>query len=248
MSLISLKNVSFKYENTLVLNNVNFEIDKGDYVTIIGPNGGGKTTLLKLILGFIKPSEGEIKINVEKKRIGYVPQKAVNFDHNFPASVNEVVSMGRIANRGLINMLNKEDYDKVESSLKFVEMWEKREEKIGELSGGQQQRVFIAKALCSNPEILILDEPTTGIDSNSRDNFYKLLKELNKKGITLVLVSHDISAIVKDVNKVFCVNQKVNVHNDIKELESKENKFLCAYPENIEYIGEHHLKVKKWLI
>jgi len=238
--LISLKNVSFKYENTLILNNVNFEIEKGDYVTIIGPNGGGKTTLLKLILGFIKPYEGEIKIPIEKKKIGYVPQKAVNFDQNFPATVSEVVAMGRIANKGLIKMLNKEDYDKIETALKFVEMWDKKDEKIGELSGGQQQRVFIARALCSEPEILILDEPTTGIDSKSRDNFYNLLRELNKKGITLILVSHDVSAIVKDVNKVFCVNQNVNVHNDMNALNNKENKFLCAYPHNIKFVGHKH--------
>jgi len=238
--LISLKNVNFKYENTLILNNVNFEIEKGDYVTIIGPNGGGKTTLLKLILGFIKPYEGEIKISIEKKKIGYVPQKAVNFDQNFPATVSEVVAMGRIANKGLIKMLNKEDYDKIETALKFVEMWDKKDEKIGELSGGQQQRVFIARALCSDPEILILDEPTTGIDSNSRNNFYNLLRELNKKGITLILVSHDVSAIVKDVNKVFCVNQNVNVHNDMNALNNKENKFLCAYPHNIKFVGHKH--------
>lgn len=240
MNLISLENVSFKYENTLVLSKVNFEIKKGDYVTFIGPNGGGKTTLLKLILGFIKPFEGEIKVNIEKKKIGYVPQKAVNFDQNFPATVSEVVAMGRIANKGLIKMLNKDDYDKIESALKFVEMWDKREEKIGELSGGQQQRVFIARALCSEPEILILDEPTTGIDSNSRNNFYTLLKELNKKGITLILVSHDVSAVVKDITRIICINQTVNCHNDINELNKKENKFLCAYPHNIKFVGHKH--------
>jgi zinc transport system ATP-binding protein len=240
--LISFENVDFKYENTLVLSKVNFEINEGDYVTFIGPNGGGKTTLLKLILGFIKPLNGKIKLNVEKKRIGYVPQKAVNFDSNFPASVYEIVSMGRIARKGFFKMLNKKDYEKIEEALKFVEMWEYKNEKIGELSGGQQQRVFIAKALCSEPEILILDEPTTGIDKKSQNNFYKILKELNKKEITLILVSHDISAIVNDVNRVFCINQKVNVHNDVNELEKKENKFLCAYPRNVKYIGEHHLR------
>lgn len=240
MNLISLKNVDFKYENTLVLSKVNFEINRGDYVTFIGPNGGGKTTLLKLILGFIKPLNGEVELKVKKKRIGYIPQKAVNFDSNFPASVHEVVSMGRIASKGFFNLLNQKDYEKIEEALKFVEMWEQKNEKIGELSGGQQQRVFIAKALCSEPEILILDEPTTGIDKKSRENFYEMLKKLNKNGMTLILVSHDISAIVNDVNKVFCVNQKVNVHDDISELERKENKFLCAYPENVKFIAHEH--------
>ncbi len=243
--LISLKNVDFKYENTLVLKNINFEINKGDYVTFIGPNGGGKTTLLKLILDFIKPLKGEIKINVEKKKIGYVPQKAINFDMNFPANVFEIVSMGRIANKGLFKMLDKKDYEKIEEALQFVKMWEHRNDKIGELSGGQQQRIFIAKALCSEPEILILDEPTTGIDIESRNKFYEMLKKLNEKQITLILVSHDISAIINDVNKVFCINQKINVHEDISELERKEKKFLCAYPSNVKYIGEHHLRNKK---
>ena len=120
--LISFKDVNFKYENTLVLSKVNFEISKGDYITFIGPNGGGKTTLIKLILDFIKPSKGKIKINVDKKRIGYVPQKAVNFDSNFPASVYEIVSMGRIANKGFFKMLNENDYEKIKEALNFVEM------------------------------------------------------------------------------------------------------------------------------
>jgi zinc transport system ATP-binding protein len=242
MNLISLENISFKYEKTLVLSKVNFEINKGDYVTFIGPNGGGKTTLLKLILGFIKPLNGKLKLNVQKKRIGYIPQKAINFDLNFPANVYEIVSMGRIASKGFFQILDKKDYEKIEEALKYVEMWKHKEDKIGELSGGQQQRVFIAKALCSEPEILILDEPTTGIDKKSREKFYEILKELNKKGMTLILVSHDISTVVNDVNKVFCINQKVNVHDDISELERKENKFLCAYPHNVKYIGEHHLR------
>jgi zinc transport system ATP-binding protein len=238
--LISFEKVDFKYEKTLVLSNVNFEINKGDYVTFIGPNGGGKTTIIKLILGLIKPFNGKINLKVEKKRIGYIPQKAVNFDLNFPANVYEIVSMGRIASKGFFKMLDEKDYEKIEEALKFVEMWEHKEEKIGELSGGQQQRVFIAKALCSEPEILILDEPTTGIDKKSRNNFYEILRKLNKKGITLILVSHDISTVINDVNKVFCINQKVNVHDDISELERKENKFLCAYPQNVKFIGHEH--------
>ncbi len=239
--IAEMDNVSFKYGDNSALENASLKIERGDFLGVIGPNGSGKTTLLKLFLGLLKPNNGEIKLFGKKisefkewDKIAYVPQKATNFDQNFPATVFEIVSMGRFPKLKTFKNLGSKDLIKIKDSLNLVGLLEKKDVFIGSLSGGQQQRVFIAKALCQEPEILFLDEPTTGVDSKSQENFYKILKKLNKQlKITLVLVSHDVSAASDQINKLACVNQKVIFHDLKKE---KKHSLLCNYAKGTKSI------------
>ena len=214
-NIIELKDICFSYGKEEILHGVSFNLHKGDYLGIVGPNGGGKSTLLKIMLGLLPPSHGEVfhfgtplKKFREWWRIGYVPQKVTSFDSMFPATVEEVVLMGRLAKRGLLHRLTKEDYQKSQAALAKVEMADFSHRLIGDLSGGQQQRVFIARALAGEPEVIILDEPTTGIDQERQDEFYSLLRTLNQHhDHTLVLVSHDADIINKEATEIAFVNR-----------------------------------------
>ncbi|MEJ9319108.1 metal ABC transporter ATP-binding protein, partial [Halalkalibacterium halodurans] len=200
---IDIRNVAYRYDYRNVLENVTLPIRQGAFVGLVGPNGSGKSTLIKCILGLQKPSQGSIKLfgqPVDKfrqwDRIGYVSQKANSFNSGFPATVYEVVSMGLFGKVGMFRFLTKKHKQKVKEAVASVGMSGYLHQNIGELSGGQQQRVFIARALVSDPELLILDEPTVGVDVSSVKSFYTLLSELNqKRGITLLLVTHDIGAM-----------------------------------------------------
>src|SRR5256885_3287244 len=170
-NIIELRHVSFSYGEELIVKHVDLQVHKGDYLGIIGPNGGGKSTLLKLILGLLIPTEGEIllygiplKKFHDRSKIGYVSQRATHIDPHFPITVQEVVTMGRYPKLGLFRFPMQSDKDKVRNALEEVEMWEFKDRLVGDLSGGQQQRVFIARALAGDPEIIILDEPTVGVD------------------------------------------------------------------------------------
>lgn len=221
-NIIEVKNVSFSYGETAVLKNITLTIHQGDYLGIIGPNGSGKSTLLKLMVGLLKPTSGKIKLfgqNLNSfkdwHKLGYVSQKAVNFDFLFPATVKEVVEMGRYGNKGFFNNLNKLDDEIVERSLNQVEMWNFRDRLIGDLSGGQQQRVFIARALAAEPEMIFLDEPTVGVDAKTQEQFYALLKKLNRDlNITLVMISHDLEMMTKETTELACVNQSLIYHDN----------------------------------
>ncbi len=214
-NIIEIRNVTFAYTEEEVLKDISLNIHKGDYLGIVGPNGGGKTTLLKIILGLLNPKKGTIKlfgkdIKYFKDwfRIGYVPQKSVNFESHFPLTVREVVTMGRYGKKGLFKTVDREDKKHVKEALLQVDMWEYRDHIIGDLSGGQQQRVFIARALASEPEVIFLDEPTTGIDQETQKKFYALLKRLNHElELTLVLVSHDSNIIINETTEIACVNK-----------------------------------------
>ena len=184
-TIIELDKVSFAYTTEEVVKDVTLQIHKGDYVGLIGPNGGGKSTLLKLMLGVLKPTKGTVKLFGQDIRhfkdwakIGYVPQKTY-FDINFPVTVEEVVAMGRYGKRGLFHFPTREDSEKVKQALEQVEMYQFRKRQIGDLSGGQQQRVFIARALVVEPEVIFLDEPTVGVDVKTQQQFYELLRKLN---------------------------------------------------------------------
>lgn len=219
MYAFEFENVSFAYPGNTVLEHFMFKVNKGDFTAVVGPNGAGKSTLLKLCVGLLSPMEGQIKVLGEpihqfKKwvKIGYVPQNALR-DRNFPVTAEEVVSMGRVALAGIGKGLNKADRDRVEDSLKLVGMLDKRQSMIGELSGGQQQRVLIARALASDPEIMILDEPTAGVDSKAKESIYKLLKELNRDlGVTILIVSHDIECIAKYTSKVAQIDNGIRYY------------------------------------
>lgn len=244
--IIEFNNVSFSYGTQPVLSKASFSINKNDFVGIIGPNGGGKTTIINLLFGFLKPSMGEIKVFGDAtgnqrnlKRIGYVPQKATSFDQNFPATVFEVASMGRFAKTRLMKQLTLEDKKIVEKALEEVGMLELSYKRVGDLSGGQQQRVFIARALASEPEVLILDEPFSGVDMDSQQKFYLLLKKLHEKnGLTILLVSHDIGMVSKQVTKLACVNLYVTIHDTSKGVHTKE--LTCAYLNELNLVPHHH--------
>lgn len=216
-NIIEITGLNFNLDASRILEDINLEIKRGEFLGIIGPNGAGKTTLLKIILGLLKPTSGTIKLFGEDinnfkdwYKIGYIPQHALSFDANFPVNVFEVVSMGRFSKKGLFKNLGKEDIQAIEDALEIVGMKEYKNRRIGELSGGQQQRVFIARALSSQPELLILDEPTVGVDIAGQKEFYDFLERLNKeKKITLVIVTHDIGNISSRIGKLACINKKM---------------------------------------
>ena len=217
-NILEVDSLSFSYDGKEeALRNVTLSVRRGDYVGLVGPNGAGKTTLLKIVLRILPLSIGSVRLFgtdirefSEWERIGYVPQTAVRFDVNFPASVYEVAMMGRYKGGRMFQRMSDADRDAVERALASVDLWGFRNRLIGDLSGGQQQRVFIARALVNRPEILFLDEPTTGVDKKTQDDFYELLKKLNRESsITLVLVSHDIDRIVREVSRVACVDRSL---------------------------------------
>jgi len=218
--LLKVENVSFSYNNKdLVLKDISFEVEEKDFFAITGPNGGGKSTLIKLILGLLKPTSGRIikdKSIQNPLEIGYVPQNT-NINLEFPVTVLDVVMMGNGSKHKSIKSIFNYKYSQIEiecakNSLAKVGMQDYLHTKISDLSGGQRQRVMIARAICSHPKLLILDEPTSNIDINGQKEIYKLLKELNKD-ITILVVTHDLTVISKYSNKVLYVNQVGFMHH-----------------------------------
>ena len=211
MDLINIKNLFFKYQKTEVLENVNLTIKDDDFLAIIGPNGGGKSTLLKLILGLLPLQSGTIEKNIENNQVGYVPQNT-NLNIDFPITALEVVLMGHISSKKRLFGYSKDEISCALESLTQVGMKDFANKKIGDLSGGQRQRVFIARALCSNPKIMLLDEPTASIDVKGQQEIYELLRELNKT-ICIVVVSHDLSILLNYAKNVAHVNRGLVYHS-----------------------------------
>ncbi|SFZ98550.1 Zinc ABC transporter, ATP-binding protein ZnuC [hydrothermal vent metagenome] len=216
MKVIEIKNLSFSYDRDTILENINLSVEQNDFLAIIGPNGGGKSTLLKLILGLEHSSKGSIKIfnkapSKNLSVIGYVPQNT-NVNTDFPIKVIEVVLMGHIGSKNPLFGYGKDEISCAMNALAQVGMEKFSENKIGSLSGGQRQRVMIARALCAHPKILILDEPTSSIDIKGQKEIYELLKQLNNS-ITVIVVSHDISVILEYANKAAHINKKLSYHD-----------------------------------
>ncbi len=216
MAIIEIEHLSFSYHKQKILEDINLWVEERDFLAIIGPNGGGKSTLLKLILGIIPIQEGSIKIFGEKpkknlSKIGYVPQNT-NVNTDFPIKVIEVVMMGHTGTKRPLFGYGKEEIMCAMGVLAQMGMEQFAQKKIGDLSGGQRQRVMIARALCAHPKILILDEPTANIDIEGQKQIYKLLQELNKQ-ITIIVVSHDISVIMQYANKVAHINKHLTHHH-----------------------------------
>lgn len=217
-TVIETNNINMVFDGLVVLEDINISINKGDYVGLIGPNGSGKSTLIKIILGLLKPTSGSVKLfNCELnkfsdwQKVSYVPQKKGSDLTEFPFTALEVITMEGVSKSVAIE------------SLKKVGLADKANVAISKLSGGQQQRVFIARALVSNPELLILDEPTSGVDQDSQSDFYKLLSNLNKENkITLILVSHDIDVVAHEVTHLLCINKKLICHGKPHELLNEE--------------------------
>lgn len=214
---VEMKGVWFSYDRTTVLKDVTLTLKQGDFLGIIGPNGGGKTTILKLLLGVLKPDRGTIRILGEaphdaNHRIGYVPQNT-DLNITFPISVMEVAMMGRLSRSRIGRPYSRNDRSKVEDALRKAGMWEQRDTPVGRLSGGQRQRVFIARALATDPEVLFLDEPTASVDPEFEVDLFDFLRELNST-VTIVTVTHDVGVISRNVKSVACVNRTLIFHEE----------------------------------
>ena len=238
MKIVEIKKLNVKYNKSITLENINFDVKQNDFLGIIGPNGAGKTTLFSCMLGMINQYCGTIKFFGEDirrsqkylKHIGYVQQKP-QFDKNFPITVREVIKMGLRKNH---------DDDRINEVLQQVWIHELAHKRIGELSAGQQQRVFIAKALAGRPKILILDEPVTGIDKHSTELFYGILTKLHQNKITIIWSSHDLNAVHTLANKVACLNRTLFFHGVSNDFFNNDN-LLKKYSESSmqEHIQNH---------
>ncbi|CAH9019125.1 metal ABC transporter ATP-binding protein [Candidatus Nitrosacidococcus sp. I8] len=214
-TVISIRDICFSYNGPLVLDHINLEIYSGEFLGIIGPNGGGKSTLLKIILGLLTPLSGYISVlgllpKKGKSVIGYVPQHN-SFTDNFPITVESVVLQGRLGKTRIIGNYTQKDREIAQQAMTQVEILGLSKRSLSDLSGGQHQRVLIARALTMEPEILILDEPTAHVDVRLEEDFFRLLQTLNKK-MTIIVVSHDIGFISRYVNRVACLNQTLVCH------------------------------------
>ena len=251
MNVIEISNLSFAYEKEPVLEQINLTVKKRDFLAIIGPNGGGKSTLLKLILGINPIQSGSIRVLGKRpkeslRNIGYVPQNT-NVNTDFPIKVIEVVMMGHIEGKRPLFGYGKDEVLCAMSALEQVGMANFAQTKIGSLSGGQRQRVMIARALCAHPKILILDEPTSSIDITGQRDIYELLKVLNED-ITIIVVSHDISVILEYANKAAHVNKTLSYH-DISDKHSTfhthgNNEHFCEI-ELLQMLGSEHCNTCK---
>ena len=237
MKSIVIENLYFSYAKHDVLENINLTISQGDFLAIIGPNGGGKSTLLKLILKLLPCKRGEIHTNF--KNIGYVPQNT-NLNIDFPITALEVVLMGHVNKKQQLFGYSKEDKQCAMNALLQVGMETLAHTKIGNLSGGQRQRVFIARALCANPDIIMLDEPTANIDVKGQKEVYDLLKKLNES-MTIVVISHDISVLLNYAKNVAHINKNIVYHHleHVKKEDIDSNEHLCEV-ELLHALGTAH--------
>ncbi len=224
-NILEVKNLTVKLSGKTILEDIDFSVKKGETLAIVGPNGGGKTTLLKTILGFIKPSKGYIKLldlppkqAVKTGKVGYLPQKN-NIPKKFPVSVLDVVLFGLVNSK----LPKKKQIDKALEYLDYVGMLEFKDYPFSDLSGGQQQRVSIARVLVAEPEIIFLDEPSTGIDVVAQESFYEFLKNLKEtKGLTIIMVTHDVGVVAKFVDKVAGLNKYLHFYGHPKEFFKKD--------------------------
>ncbi|WJY28480.1 MULTISPECIES: metal ABC transporter ATP-binding protein [Sporosarcina] len=236
-SLVKLTDVSFSYGSSTVLKDITFSVEPGEFWALIGPNGSGKSTLIKLLLGLMKPGSGTIELfgrpagsADRKERIGYVSQKANSFNSGFPATVLEVVRSGLTKKRGLFKRFTKEDTEAAITALQQVGMADFAARNIRELSGGQQQRVFIARALAAQPALLIMDEPTVGIDQQNSASFYTMLERLNRdSGIAIILVSHEIDLVTDLASHVACLNRTMHFHGGRRDFAKLGDRDLSTW-------------------
>jgi len=244
---IELNNISYGDNSNTILEYISFTVKTGEYLGIIGPNGGGKTTLIRIMLGILKPTSGEVKIfgkNIDdfkdRHLLGYVPQRAAHEEFYFPASVEEVVRSGRTARMGLFQRYRNEDQKAVEQAIEVAGVSQYRKRLIGELSGGERQRVFIARALAGEPGVLILDEPVVGVDIASKDRFYTFLKHLNKEfQITILFISHDVGVIAQEATDILCLNRRLICHGSPQDY-IKEEFLEQVYGKKVTSIYHDH--------
>ena len=246
-TIVKLEDVWVHFDGVPALEEVNLSINQHDFLGIIGPNGGGKTTLLKVILGLLKPSRGQVTVfghTPERGRefVGYVPQYSL-FDREFPVNVLNVVLMGRLRHAKRFKRYSEEDKEFAYEAMETVEMLDFKDAQIGKLSGGQQQRVFIARALVAEPKLLLLDEPMASVDSPMQTELYELFEKLRQQ-MAIVLVSHDISAVSIYVDKIACLNRRLFYHNT-KELTAEDLEATYRCPVEIIAHGVPHRVLKE---
>jgi len=219
-TIVSMEHVYYSYDGVPVLQDLSLDIQERDFLTIIGPNGGGKTTILKLILGLIEPQDGSIRVfgkapKYTRKYVGYVPQLFL-FDFDFPITIREVALMGRLRMSRMGKHYSDTDVKAASHALEKVGLLDYQNHQIGGLSGGERQRAFIARALATEPKLLLLDEPVASVDATWQQSFYELLHMLNKE-IAIVMVTHDLSVVSTYIDKIACVNKKLYYHGSKKE-------------------------------
>lgn len=221
MKYIDVEDISFAYEGENVLQNVSYTVNAGEFVTLTGENGAAKSTLIKLTLGILKPKSGQVMIAAKngkgrKLRMAYVPQQIASFNAGFPSTVHEFVRSGRYPRAGWFKKLDQHDEEHVKTALEAVNLWDYREQKIGDLSGGQKQRIVIARAFASDPDLFILDEPTTGMDDSSSKDFYQLMAHsAHDHGKAVLMVTHDPEDVREFVDR--------NIHL----IKDNNGKFAC---------------------
>ncbi len=232
MSLITVKDLSLGYDSQIVADNLNFTVEQGDYLCIVGENGSGKTTLMKTLLRLKEPISGQITIGdgLERNEIGYLPQQTV-VQRDFPASVREIVLSGCQGRSGLRPFYNKEEKALAEEKMKLMGIEDLAKKCYRELSGGQQQRVLLARALCATRKVLLLDEPVSGLDPKAAQEMYGLICDLNKSGITIIMISHDVSAALKYASHILHVGKVIFFGTKAEYLSSPEGKAFLTQQE-----------------
>ena len=227
MQLVALKELGFRFGDCWLFRNLNLEVQQGDFIAVIGPNGAGKSTLLRVIANILPATEGDVLLFGESLRrfkdwekIGYVPQNPARQQNSFPISVREVVQLGRLDGSSVFKRFGSEDHKAVDRMIQRFNLGSFSHRKVGELSGGQQQRVFLARAMVNDPDILLLDEPATGVDTDAKAVLYHMLGELHQQGKTIIMVSHDLDLADQYAKKALCLDQGVcfwgNMHDALR--------------------------------
>jgi zinc transport system ATP-binding protein len=238
VDVLTVEDLSFRYNSSDVLSGISFSIQKGDYIGLVGPNGSGKTTLVKVILGLLKPYIGRITLLGDDiaafsrwDKIGYLPQHIAAMNPRFPATVGEVVAMGLLSKKQFPKHMNRSDLAEVDRILDLLDMKKLRNTPVGELSGGQQQRVLVARAIVNSPEFLIVDEPTDALDPEMRDRFFDIMQTLNKeKKVAIVIVTHDTGNIGRYTSKLLYVDKKIVFYGTFED--------FCTSREITQFFGE----------
>jgi len=239
VKIIEVEHLRSKYNGIYVLDDITFSVSGGDYIGLVGPNGSGKTTLIKNILGILRPESGRIRLFDQDRsefqdwfRVGYLPQRLSSFNPGFPSTVEEIAALGLVARRRVPGFSGDAHRNAVEKALQLLNIADIRKKKIGELSGGQQQRVLIARAIIHEPDLIILDEPATALDPETREQFYGMLTHLNRqKNATIILVTHDIGSIGQYANKLLLVDRRVVFYGSFTD--------FCASADMTDIFGMH---------
>lgn len=244
--VIRASKLSYVRNGEEIIHDFSFEIKAGDYVGIIGPNGGGKTTLLRLLLGLLPPTSGSIEVlggpatdACVRRQIGYVAQRGGNLDPQFPATVEEVVRSGRIPHLGLFGRFKEHDEDAIRQAMGDMGLATLWKRPLSKLSGGERQKVLLARAMASEPKILCLDEPTDGLDPASRDAFYAMLRRINESGVTIIFVSHDIHAVSKEARSAICLKHQLVCHGDTACHIGQEELRDLFHPDRADLLSHH---------